>query len=183
MPTSEKYNPVLIARFGLISLLWILVCIDQPVLVGWLLIPTILFGVLADWLAQRNPASGNALLTTLASVGLIFSVLCWLLWLEPVLLAMYSAYVWIVVGAWLITLSLGVLRLQRLVRLRLHSSRISSVFQAVFVVTTLITGQVIPTLLLLAVLSMTLSLLEESVILLMADEIDEDAIHGLWDLR
>ncbi len=180
---TKRLNPFILARFGLTAVLWLLVLTQRSQLAGWLLIPTALTDVLDGWLARRNVQFADGRLDSLADKFLAFSVLIWLVLLHPELLTAYRGVLLLVGGLWGMTIGLGLFRLGRIAHFHLLTGKIGGVFQGIFVVVTLITGTLHLPLMVLAVLSLCIALLEESAILLLVDEIDDTNTRSIWSLR
>jgi len=168
-------NALSLARLFLLPLLWFLAIERLAVaLAAGLLIAAltdILDGTLARKLSQVSEVGSK--LDSLADNLMKPSVVAWLFIIEPDLYTNHMVALQVAIIFYLASLTIGLIKFRRFGNLHLYSGRVGSVFQYLFVFTTLIYPGYSRTLFYLAVMLFTLTYAEALLLQLTRSEVDE----------
>ena len=182
-PARSIPNPLTTLRFLLIPLLWFFALRNQPVYLAAGLVLAVLSDAFDGRLARRFPQFTNGKYDSLADKALTFSVVCWLILLQPQLFTQHPFFLSCATAIYLASLLIGKLKFGQLPTLHLYSGRVAGIVQAIFVLHTFLSPAYSPLLFYSAVGLFILAASEELLIQLLDDNINQDSTRSILNVK
>lgn len=168
-------NTLSLARLLLLPVLWYLAIEGLAVALAAGLLIAVLSDILDGTLARKmdQVSETGSKLDSLADNLMKPSVIAWLFIIEPDLYTNHTVALNVAIVFYLASLTIGLIKFRRFGNLHLYSGKVGSVFQYLFVFTTLLFPGYNRTLFYFAVMMFTLTAAEALLLQLTRSEVDE----------
>jgi len=178
-PVALRPNPFIYARIVSVPILWLFAWMNWQPALGIGICLSALTDVLDGRLAAKDPAYANPKLDSFADKFLTVSVLLWLILLKPFLFTDHGVWVAIAGITFISSNLVSIIKFRMPTTLHLYSGKYGGLLQAVFVVHAFLSAGYNPSLFYIAMAAFIIAGIEEILVLLKANEIDEDKMISI----